>query len=124
MSYSLSVIGSGGHARVLLDTIGLLRLKVNFLYDDNFGIDKPLYFIDKFVSPINFEISENAIIEIGDNFSRKEVSAKVNKKIWATTIHPTSIIYNDLIIGEGTVIMAGAIIQIGTKISKHCIINN
>ena len=123
MSYSISVIGCGRHARVLLDIIGLLGLKVNFLYDDNFGVDKPLYLIDKFVSPINFEISENAIIAIGDNFSRKEVSAKVNKKIWDTIIHPTSIISNDIVIGEGTVIMAGAIIQTGTRIGKHCIIN-
>ena len=37
--------------------------------------------------------------------------------------HPSAIIGNDVQIGIGTVIMAGVIIQPGTKIGKHCIIN-
>jgi sugar O-acyltransferase (sialic acid O-acetyltransferase NeuD family) len=123
MSYSLSIIGFGGHAKVLLDTIGLLGLKVNFLYDDNFNLDQPLYFMDKVVSPINFEISENAIIGIGDNYSRKEISIKAVNKVWALIIHPTSIISTDTFIDEGSVIMAGSIIQTGSRIGKHCIIN-
>ena len=123
MSYYLSVIGCGGHAKVLLDTICLLGLKVNFLYDDNFSLDQPLNFMDKVVSPINFESSENAIIAIGDNYSRKEISTKAIKKIWVVIIHPTAIVSKDMFIDEGSVIMAGSIVQTGSRIGKHCIIN-
>ncbi len=123
MGYSLSIIGCGGHARVLLEIIDLLGLNISFLYDDNLGVDIPLNLIDKFVSPVNYEISEKAIIAIGDNSLRKKVSDRMNKKIWDIIIHPSSIISKDMVIGEGTVIMAGAIIQTGSRIGKHCIIN-
>ena len=40
-----------------------------------------------------------------------------------TAIHHTARIGTDLAVGEGTVIMAGAVINCGTKIGTHCIVN-
>ena len=44
---------------------------------------------------------------------------------WYTAIH-TSVIISDVevSIGEGTTVMANAVINAGTKIGKHCIINS
>lgn len=44
---------------------------------------------------------------------------------WYTAIHLLPIISNvEVSIGEGTVVMASAVINAGTTIGKHCIINS
>jgi sugar O-acyltransferase (sialic acid O-acetyltransferase NeuD family) len=40
-----------------------------------------------------------------------------------TAIHPTAIVANDVEIGEGTVVFAGAVVQPGTRIGANCILN-
>ncbi len=65
----------------------------------------------------------NAIIAIGDKKLRKLFFERVSKTSWQYIIYLSAIISKDVVIGEGSVIMAGAIIQTGTKIGKHSIIN-
>ena len=40
----------------------------------------------------------------------------------ATLIHPVATIGKDVIIGEGTAVMAGTVVNLGTKIGEGCII--
>jgi len=61
------------------------------------------------------------VIAVGDNRSRKCEAMCIDTP-WEIIIHPTALAY-DYEIGEGTVVMAGAIIQPGVLIGKHCIIN-
>ena len=66
-------------------------------------------------------------IAIGDNWIRKKVMDKIVEIIpnidFATTIHPSAQIGKNVLIGYGTAIMAGAIINSATKIGKFTIIN-
>ena len=41
----------------------------------------------------------------------------------ATLVHPNAVVADDVVLGVGTVVMAGAVINPGTKIGKGCIIN-
>lgn len=67
---------------------------------------------------------DGGIITIGDNWSRKIVFDEIIKMIpnfiFYTTIHPTSIIGSNVIIGSGTVIMAGCIISPNTIVGDFC----
>jgi acetyltransferase EpsM len=117
----LSLIGSGGHASVLIEMMKLLRLEIGNLYDDNCSI-KSCKNIEV-VSPIDFKIRENAIIAVGDNLVRKKLSIESSNKNWCKLVHPSAIISMDVNVGQGTVIMAGCVIQTGVIIGEHSIIN-
>ena len=91
----IHLIGDGGHARV-----------IRLLLRDG-GIAFP---------------NEGWIVAVGNNRNRKkEVPANADKT-WAHAKHRLSYTHSTSI-GEGTVIMAGAIIQSGVTIGRHVIIN-
>ena len=117
----LSLIGSGGHAGVLIDMMKLLGVDIDNLYDDNYS-NKACKNIEV-ISPIDFDIPENAIIAVGDNLVRRKLSIKSKNKNWWKLVHPNAIISRDVNVGQGTVIMAGSIIQTGVIIGEHSIIN-
>lgn len=63
------------------------------------------------------------IIAIGDNKSRKVEAEKLSKDKFFSVIHSWAYVAKDAHIGDGTVIMAGAVIEPNVRIGKHCIIN-
>lgn len=67
---------------------------------------------------------EAGIITIGDNWTRKLVFDVVVSKIpsfkFVSSIHPSVIIGSNVVIGKGTVIMAGCIISPNVVIGEFC----
>jgi sugar O-acyltransferase (sialic acid O-acetyltransferase NeuD family) len=63
-----------------------------------------------------------ALVAVGDNRSRARIAETVQLP-WFKLVHPTAIIDPSVDVGEGTVIMAGAIVQPGACIGRHAIIN-
>ncbi len=117
--------GASGHGKSILDT--LLEDKKTF---GGWFDDIPNRKIGKLISapfPYGFVFEkDHLIISIGDNENRKKVVEKLelNKKPnYSKATHPRSILSKSVTIGEGTVVMAGAIINIDTIIGKHGIIN-
>jgi sugar O-acyltransferase (sialic acid O-acetyltransferase NeuD family) len=122
MFKNISILGAGGHAKVIIDAAKLNGLSIDGLYDDIKKINS--YFGHyQIKGPIDEKVKGNSIIAIGDNEIRKNICFNYISITWVTIIHPSAIISNDVQIGEGTVIMAGVVIQSGAKIGKHCIIN-
>jgi acetyltransferase EpsM len=119
----LTLLGFGGHAKVLIDIAQLNGLSINSLYDDDIRKQNKIYNSIAIKAPIDYDSPDNIIIAIGDNRIRKNISIKATKAHWTSIIHPSAIISKDVYIGEGTVIMAGVIIQPGSTIGRHCIIN-
>ncbi|MHA5067741.1 acetyltransferase [Cetobacterium somerae] len=128
------VIGSGGHAKVVIDII-LQRnkvlddnLKIIGILDDKYNEDKK---IEIFETPVIGKIDEMLelqedvyyVIAIGNNCVRRKIAEKYSDKKFITLIHPKAIIGEKVSIEEGTVVMAGSIINSYTKIGKHCILN-
>lgn len=67
---------------------------------------------------------DGSIVAIGNNYDRKRVvETEAKNDTFAILIHPFSFEADDVVIGEGTVIMAGAVVQPGCIIGKHVILN-
>ena len=127
------IIGAGGHARVLLDTLLDTNVKVlGFLDNDTslhgteiFGI--PVLGMDEEVARYNPEDVElvNGIGSVGVVILRRKIFDKF-KAIgyhFQRIIHPSSIISTRAALGEGVQVMAGAVINIGARIGDDSIIN-
>ena len=123
------IFGAGGHAKVIADIIKKNGDEVVGFLDDNQSIQGNIIFDNKKVIGTTQELDVNKYedcyfcVGIGNNKIRRKIANKYSRLNWYTAIHPNAIIANEVYIEEGTVIMAGAVINPGTKIGKHCIIN-
>lgn len=121
------IIGASGHAKVVKQTAEACGFDIVGFYDDNPKLLGNTY-LEK---PILGRISDlqqlgsdhYAIIAIGDNKIRKSIAEKLVHLKWLSCIHPHSYVDKTVIIGQGTVIFAGSVIQPDTIIGQHCIIN-
>lgn len=116
------VIGGGGHARVVIGAIlaaGHVPLGV---YDDNPDLKGKTILDVPVLGPINQAVEGNAIAAIGNNSIRKIVvdGLKLN---WVSIVHPFSYVDPSVIIGHGTLVCAGAVIQPEAQIEDHVIVN-
>lgn len=102
--------GFGGHGKVVKDTIEKLGSDVLYIFDENNIYSSSIF--------PNAEM----IIAIGNNEVRKKIASQVNHKL-AALIHPNAILGQDVIVEEGSVVLANAVIQSGSRIGKNCIIN-
>lgn len=114
--------GASGHAKVIVSILKAGGQEVKALFDDDLskktlsgipvaGIYNPAY------SP-----GTSIIISIGHNGIRKRV-ANLIEHPFGKARHPSALIDMSVEIGEGTVIMHGAVVQADAKIGRHAIIN-
>lgn len=125
MSKSVVIIGASGHGKVIADIIIKSGDKVVGFLDDS---------VEKGTKIVGFDVLGGSkdyldytecefIVAIGNQAVRRNFAESLPVK-WYTAIHPTAVISSlDVTIGEGTAIMANAVINSSTKIGKHCIIN-
>ncbi len=124
MTKKLVIIGASGHGKVIADIALKNGYEIIGFLDDNENVKKILGFnvigkvaeIHKWVDDCEF------VIAIGNNVIRESIAETYNVK-WATLIHPTVNIGLDVKIGEGTVIMAKAVLNSSVTVGKHCIVN-
>lgn len=64
------------------------------------------------------------VIAIGNNRIRKKVALEHGNERFDIVIHPTAWVSPRARIGEGTVVMAHAVIQAGAIVGMHCIVNS
>ena len=79
--------------------------------------------IREIIRLISVEKGESWLIAVGDNANRQKEVVRHFGHLFCTLIHPSSIIARDVKIGLGTVVMAGTVIQPGTSIGNHVIVN-
>lgn len=122
MGIKISLYGASGHGKVIADLVKEANYEVVAFFDDNPKDEKllsiPVYHSSK-LEELN---SEGVILSVGNNKVRKKLS-KMVKKPFIKVIHPQSILSTYHEIGEGTVLMAGVIVNPDVKIGKHCILN-
>jgi len=122
------VIGSGGHAKVIIDAINksvgnnIIGLIDDFRQKGEMTMNIPV--IGKVVDVKNLT-QYSFIIAVGSNHGRFSI---YNKLIdlglkYINVIHPSAIIGNEVSIGDGNFIAAGTVINSGTEIGNHCVIN-
>lgn len=126
----LWVIGAGGHAKVVIDTVRAAgEFDVAGVLDDDrrlwggevLGVSIPAGLSDESVARFGIE---RAIIAIGSNRVRAEIAGRFAGRLaWAGAVHPAATVAPGVRIGEGTVILAGAVVQPDTVIGRHAILN-
>lgn len=119
----LTIIGASGHGRVVADIAGLNGYdEIEFLDDNadlNFCGKYPVVGNTAQASQINNDI----IVGIGNAAVRRRFIEQLEDKRLVTLIHPDAVIADNVVIGKGTVIMAGTVINPGASIGKGVIIN-
>lgn len=126
ISNKLYVLGAGGHSKVVISTIEACKTSIHGIFDDSLPVAASLNGINILgkisdLQALNTEC--DAIIAIGNNSSRKKISAKFNNVKWRTFVHPTAYVHPSVKLGAGVIVMAGAIIQPDSIIGDHVIIN-
>ena len=118
------IIGASGHGKVVADIVEKAGNTVRGFLDDNASGESFGYPILGQVCDYNNYVSEcEFVIAIGDNQVRENIANKLIKANLFTAIHPTVCMAKDVIIGQGTVVMANAVINSTAKIGCNCIIN-
>ena len=117
------LFGASGHCKVIIDIIQKSNLEViEYIIDDN-PTKEEINTIPILETPNNqFLNGKSLIISIGNNEIRKKIANRFSAN-YLVAIHPNSILCFNVTIDEGTVIMAGAILNSDVSIGKHCIIN-
>ena len=117
----LAIIGASGHGKVVADIARLNGYEEIVFLDDNDSLKKcGLYpVVGKAASAQS--LNADLFVAIGNAGIRRKIMDEVGQCV--TLIHPNAVIAEDVEIGEGTVIMAGAVINPGSVIGRGCIIN-
>lgn len=113
------IYGASGHAKVVLDILEACGKKVDFIVDDNPELNELLGY------PVrrNTGSYDEAIIAIGSGSIRKKIVETLDVGNYPVAIHPGALVSPRATVGEGTVVMQGAIVQSCVKLGRHCIIN-
>ncbi|MEB8330772.1 NeuD/PglB/VioB family sugar acetyltransferase [Flavobacteriaceae bacterium KMM 6897] len=128
------IFGASGHGGVVLDSllkegifecIGFLdsykRSGSFFSGYEILGDVKALpAIIDK------YEVS-GIVVAIGDNWIRQCVVQKIQELVpdleFISTVHPSAAVSREVILGKGTVVLAGVKISSNAFVGNHCILN-
>lgn len=124
------IIGNGGHASVLTEILRLNnRVIIGFTAPEPQTSRYNLRYLGRDEIINQFDSSEIELVlgigTIGVSDMREKLfnENKKNGYIFATLIHPSSIISSTVFLGEGVQIMAGTILQSHTRIADNSIIN-
>jgi sugar O-acyltransferase (sialic acid O-acetyltransferase NeuD family) len=131
---NIVIIGSSGHAKVVIDIVQQLsQYNIVGLLDRNRQINETTmgYRVigkeEDLPKLCEVHSLKGLVIAIGDNFVRSTVAARVRELcpelVQISAIHPRACIAKDVCIGAGSVIMAGVVINPGATVGRFCILN-
>lgn len=128
MFENLVIIGAGGHGKVVADVaIHAKKYKNVIFLDDDENLKEVLGIpvLGKSADAMEYIEKADLFVAIGNANRRKEIQDFLDKKgaVFAKLIHPDAVIGKNVCIGAGTVIMAGVVVNVDTRIGKGCIIN-
>jgi len=135
MSRPAVILGAGGHARVLTaclreldvqilgctgveeeaDSVATRPAGVAYLGDDQAVLTMPADSVHLV----------NGLGSVGSTLQRTRLHASFKDRGYrfASVVHPAALIASDVEIGEGTQIMAGAVLQSGCRLDENVLIN-
>ncbi len=137
-SRSIVLIGGGEHARVIADALlacgdldrlaGFTDVATNQDLVDRFGApwlgtDDDLT-ISAGGQPVLYGVLGFGGVRAAA--SRRAAVARMDRSLagWATILHPAAVVARDTVIGDGTVILARTIVNTGSRVDSHCVINS
>lgn len=128
MHNRLIIIGAGGHGKVVADIALKMQEYEEISFLDDSGETKEcigLKVLGRIADAKQYIEDTDFFVAIGNGKARKEVMEQLRcmgARI-ATLIHPASVIGSCVQVGEGSVVMAGAVLNPDCIIGNGCIIN-
>ena len=124
MPSEVVIIGAGGHGKVITDIVLSAGDRVLGFLDDREGACvKGFLWLGRIEAFSRYPNAE-FIAAIGSAELREKLTAELGGIRWYRAVHSQAVVSPlDTEIGEGTAVMAGAIINPGARIGRHCIIN-
>jgi len=126
----LWVIGSGGHAKVVIDTAHASGcFEILGVLDDCEGRLGQSVMGAPVLGPATPESVrrlgvENAVIAVGPNRARAEIALRLDGHVgWITLVHPAATLSRYARVGDGSVVFAGAVVQADAVVGRHTILN-
>lgn len=116
----LIIIGASGHGKVVADIASLNGYKdIVFLDDGDIKECAGWPVIGK-----STEASEGEVfVAVGNAKMRKMLMERYEEREMPVLIHPSAVIADDVQIGRGSVVMAGAVINPGAQMGRGVIVN-
>jgi len=131
---NIVLVGSSGHAKVILDIIEKQGCYVVVGLVDSFkgvGEETLGYSVIGGESDLPRLVAEynikGVIVAIGDNSIREKVVSRVSSLCpalsYVCAVHPDASVGKGVSIGAGTVVMAGAVVNPCCEIGRFCVVN-
>jgi sugar O-acyltransferase (sialic acid O-acetyltransferase NeuD family) len=124
------IIGNGGHARVLIDILLIQKREIiGYTAPNQENNPYSITYLGGDEEILKYDSQEielvNAIGSVSDTRLRANIFNIFKSKGYrfSTIIHPSAIISDTVILGEGVQVMAGAVIQPFVKIDDNTIVN-
>jgi len=132
VSKPVIVMGCGGHAKVLIAALRIAQRKILGIVDPEAAPGTRILGVsvlgddDKLgeYSPAEIELV-NGIGSMPGNSSRLRIAVAMRKAGYrfATVVHNSAVIAEDVVLAEGTQVMAGCVLQPGVSIGEDSIVN-
>ncbi len=126
MNKKIILIGAGGHGRVAADIAKKNGYsEIAFLDDNKTTTQYAEYAVLGKTDTAKEYPDCDFVVSIGDAIVRQKLQEQLEQEYLSviSLIHPDAVIADDVEIGRGTVIMAGAVVNPGARIGCGCIIN-
>lgn len=131
---NILIYGASGHSKMIIDIIHKNKTHNIIGFLDSFKPQgetiygyKILGDLDELPQLMKLYNTTGIVIGIGDNYTRKlsydKILEIVPKIEFVSVVHPSAILAEDIEVSDGTVIMAGVIINANAKLGKFCILN-
>lgn len=128
------VIGGGGHGSVVIDILEKLpQFTLVGVLDSNWSPVSRLRDYEFLGPPESIQTLaqqhniQGVFIAVGDNWTRSKLVASVRSAAptmqFPPAIHPSAQIGKNVTIGQGTVVMAGVVVNSNSTIGDFCILN-
>lgn len=121
----VSVLGGGGHAKVVVAALQAAGHTVEAIFDDDPAQAGRDVLGVTVAGPIEAfaRVPGPAVLGIGSNAVRKRLAERFPDVPWISLVHPRAWVHESAVLGAGSVVMAGAVVQPDTVIGPHAIIN-
>jgi len=114
--------GASGHSKVVIEAWVASGGRVSGVFDDNESLTEILqYPVSGKFDPIKVN-GQLVFLAVGSNATRRKL-AGITEAAYGTIVHPFSSVSPSVKLYEGTVVLAGGIINASSVIGKHVIIN-
>ena len=124
MPEQVMVLGAGGHGKVVADAVLAAGDTVLGFLDDSSEKrsvwDLPV--LGTFSAWEDYADRARFVFGLGDNTLRRRLAERMRVN-WHTAVHPSAWVGRGVVLGEGTVVLAGAVLNADAAVGAHCIIN-